>query len=203
MLQPTATLECRVIDLQGKPVAEADVYAQGDAIGKRQLFGKTDKNGKVSISGLPPGEYFVDALKISEGYPRHFGRIYDTEKRVWQLVKVTSAATLPLTFQLGPKCGILELTIEGPDGKPDGGSVKISRVDRADLGSLTSGHSLSGYQTYLLPPDVLIRIQVGPDADREGQYAVWQSDPIRAKPGDRLKWKIKFGKQQTTVQRQM
>jgi len=197
--QATGVIEVKVIDSQGNPISEASVYARSQTDFRRRVGGDTDKEGRFVIKNLPEGEYFVDAYKESERYPIHFSRIYETDRRVWQIVKALPGKPTQVSLQLGPKCATLQLTIEDPAGRPTGASVKFIRLDNARLGSMTVGHDLSGYKEYLIPPDAPLRIEVGISADTKEQWATWRSEPLKVQSGDVLKLKVRFGKTRSTV----
>lgn len=195
--QQYASIDCTVVDEQGKPISEAIVYAQGAPLGKRDIWGKSDKDGKLTLKNFPEGEYFVDAYKESERYPRHLARVYDTDKPVWRQVKLTPGKTEQITFRLGPKCARLQLNIEDPNGKPSGGQVSLVRLDGRQFGSFSAGHHMDGYAEYLLPPDAPFRVEVGIAADhveKKLSWATWRSETLRVRSDDILKWKVKFGK---------
>lgn len=64
-------IAARVVDVDGAPVAGAQVRAWGptDATDRRTLFGSTDEKGRVVLSGAPPGFYEVEAEANGYGSP--------------------------------------------------------------------------------------------------------------------------------------
>ncbi len=203
--QATGMIEVKVIDPQGKPVANASVYYRDQAEASnysKRIGGDADKEGRFVIQNLPPGEFFVDAYKEAEGYPAHVFRFYEGEKKVWQIMKLGAGERKQVTIQLGPKCATLQLTVEDPDSKPTGASVEFTRLDKSNPAGISFGHAMSGYKEYLIPPDVPLRIEVKMSANAEEEnkgWVTWRSEPLTVRSEDVLKWKVRFGKTGSTV----
>jgi hypothetical protein len=88
-LLPLRTVSGRVIDRQGKPVANVEVFQTGD--GPEQTASKTDADGRFSLEGFRKGSVFLFAR--GEGFRFHGQLIRESEREV--TVELTRSTERP------------------------------------------------------------------------------------------------------------
>lgn len=64
---PAARIAGRVVDAQGRPVAEARVMIAGDSPDHPDIAQLTGPDGSYRFGGLAPGRYTVKAIDVTEG----------------------------------------------------------------------------------------------------------------------------------------
>jgi hypothetical protein len=70
ILRPLRTISGRVVDRQGKPVADVEVFQSGDGPKRTEI--RSDANGRFTLGGFPPGPVVVFARAPDF---RFFGRL--------------------------------------------------------------------------------------------------------------------------------
>lgn len=192
----TGSVEGVVLDQQGKPIPDANVYAlpQGDM---RILAASatTDPAGKFILQGLQPGGFFVYAYKESDGHPNGFFRFLTTPNSQSQIpVKVEAGQAITgITMKLGAKFAHLKVHITDENGNRLGGGITFTREDQpGDYGMGTDG------EVSMLVPPVPFRIKVDADGYAPWHYggANWQGKAglIALKPDQTLSLDVRLRK---------
>ena len=130
-----------VLDPAGKPLPDADVYVITDARTSRLNFvsAVSDAEGSFELNALPPGSYYLHALKISAGYPDDFFNFAATDPP-HPLVKVEAGKTTEAVIQKGPKCASLKLSVTDENGMPKiDYTLEFNRVDLGERGVFVTG----------------------------------------------------------------
>jgi hypothetical protein len=163
----TGSVEGVVLDLQGKPIPGADVYALPE-VDMRILAASatTDSTGKFTLQSLQPGGYFVYAYKESDGYPNGFFRFLTAPGGQTQVAakveagKVTTGVTMRLA-----KFAHLKVHITDEKGNLLGGGITFTREDQpGDYGMGTSG------EVSMLVPPVPFRLTIDSDGYESWHY---------------------------------
>jgi vitamin B12 transporter len=116
----TSTLEIKVIDPSGAPVASAVVRATSRD-NTLQQSARTDEQGVYRFQGLPPGEYWLEALTsgLEQGEPSlvrlETGQTFQAEvkltlSKVTSRINVTSSSTAESTEEAGKAMDVLDST---------------------------------------------------------------------------------------------
>jgi hypothetical protein len=67
---PGEDLELRVREADGRPVGDAPVFLRGGGFPPVELEERTDDDGALRFSQLPPGEYDIEIVPWSPGRAR-------------------------------------------------------------------------------------------------------------------------------------
>jgi hypothetical protein len=146
----TGSVEGVVIDLQGKPISDVNVYALPEADMRRlAASATTDSTGKFILQFLPPGGYFVYAYKESDGYPRAFFRFFTNPGSQLPVEAKVEAgkSTMGVTLKLGAKSAYLKFNLTDENGNHVPAGLVFTRVDQQ--GDLQTG--TTGDDTMLIP----------------------------------------------------
>jgi hypothetical protein len=176
--QRLGSIEGFVRDLSGKPITNATVYGYELDNVRHRITTTTDSNGKFIFNGVPPGGYNIHAYKESDGYAdTMFSFFANGNKRAWRSVSVqANQKSKDVNLTLGPKYGVLKISVRDQSGNPSAASLTFIRLDDPKR-PYQRGSDLSGELTMLVPA-VPFRVR----AERAG-YKPWDSDVIRPQPG--------------------
>jgi len=177
----SGTLDISVRDLNGKPIAEATVYAiYSGRVGSRFPRFRADSAGRLVMPGLLPGSYEIHAYKETEGYPDTFFAFYPTSnKKAWQVVNVIADRTTRVILELGPKYAKLKLTVKNEQGDWVRASVNFKRPDQPY--PLTTGAG------ELLVPPIPFRFEIVANG-----YQVWKSKLLNPRPNEALEVTVRL-----------
>jgi hypothetical protein len=186
-----------VFDVDGKPVANAEVYVEildgAPFVGMRPTT-ETDKDGKFFIGNAKPGLNRILALKEEDGYPDTSSSLYQTTaiQASPEIVVIEGQIIDGVIIRLGQKCEKLSgSVIDAETGKPvKYATIKIYRADDPNI-YIHFGSGAEGKFERLLPP-VTINIKVTAQDYEEARdldvRALMESVPsqIAAKNSNRL-----------------
>lgn len=154
-----------VFDSGGKPVTNAEVYAEivNDApfVGRRPTA-ETDKDGRFFIKDASPGLNRLYALKEEEGYPDTSYRVYRTANSPPppEILVTEGRITEGVVIRFGQKCETLLGTILDVDTLQPVKYAKVTFYSPDDpLTLISSGSGAEGKFETLLPP-VSVNIKV-------------------------------------------
>jgi carboxypeptidase family protein len=192
----TGSVEGVVLDLQGKPIPGADVYALPE-VDMRILAASatTDSAGKFILQFLQPGGYFVYAYKESDGYPNGFFRFLTAPGGQTQVAAKVEAgqATTGVTMKLA-KFAQLKFNVIDENGKQVLATLTFTREDQP--GDFITGTSEDN-KPMLVPP-VPFRLTVDRDGYEPWHYggAKWQGKAglIALKSGQSLSLAVRLRK---------
>jgi hypothetical protein len=185
-------IEGRVMDDNGQPISGATVYAaKTDLLTGRIPHALTDKQGKFTFKGLPPGAYELSAKKDDDGYPNpdsafHYGRA---------IAKVTvtvyeSQVTRGVIVKIGNKMGVLVLhVINATTKRPIKNSkVTLRRLDNPEFKYITGPYDAEGTNKKIPAPSSPFTIEVSAPG-----YEIWryrkegsqrQADSLQVAPSE-------------------
>jgi hypothetical protein len=177
----TGAIEGFVSDLNGRPIADAIVYAYPPTNFRQEFATRTDANGQFVLKNLPPNNFVVHAYKESEGYADTFFSFFATyNKRAWQRANVEAGGVSHVDLTLGPKCAILKISIRDERGNPveSGGSLTFTRDDDPER---PYGTGVRADEDVLVPP-VSFRLAVSQGyqakTDAQEEYEEWHYEKI-------------------------
>lgn len=137
VLRPAATLRVRLVDLQGKPVADATVEI-GLRSGPTVKKGAPDESNRYEFPGLTPGDWPVSVT--ATGF-----------RPTWMTAHVEAGKTEEVTIRLDPGASI-EGIVVGDDGRPvAGATVYVETVGGNDPGP--GGWTTVGGRDFKAGPD--------------------------------------------------
>jgi hypothetical protein len=128
----TGSVEGVVLDQQGKPIPDANVWALPERDMRTPISTTSDASGKFILHDIPIGNVYILAFKESEGYPYEFYAFYKTknDRSSAKVEAKPGAVTSGVTIQLGPKAAYLK--VDATD--ENGASVKVAyQLDRDDM----------------------------------------------------------------------
>ena len=100
-------------------------------------------------------------------------------KKAWRQVEVEAGrVTEGLVLELGPKYGVLKLSIEDENGSAVGGSLTFTRLDDPKRPYMIG----SAPDMELLVPPVAFRFQI-----RAKGYQVWRSKVLKPRSGEMVR----------------
>lgn len=160
------TLEGRVLDTDGQPLAGAEVTLEriGSSVSTILPVGTTDEQGNFKFPALPAGQYRVHASKESEGYPSTRLDLYATgTEAVPQVVVVGGQVASDVIVRLGPKASkIVGKVTDASTGTPlENASIVISRVGEPGSRLMTGPNKEDEKGSFeLLLPPVPVMIEI-------------------------------------------
>lgn len=160
----------KVLQKDGTPLAGATVYAMPALDMRQQIRTQTDRNGVFLLTGIPPGDVYVDAYDEEEGYPYSLFAFFaipgsDDMKKV---VVAANIATTDVIIRFADKAGRLKLDILDDHGKPIlGAELSFTRPDLRGDYAMGSGAEVS-----MLVPPVPFRLTIKAGGFRPWHYAV-------------------------------
>ena len=139
-----------VVDVDGKPIPEAQVYAlPEDAFNRKPFETMTDTNGSFGIDHLPDNRYYLDASKEKEGYIYNLFSFYIMPGQSKPQVEVRQNESYPSAIiKLGAKVAYLNLAVV--QGNKENGPVELT-FTRPDLPGFYK-RSYSSGETIAVPP---------------------------------------------------
>lgn len=128
----TGSVEGVVLDQQGKPIPDADVYANLEEDMRHPAAETTtDSAGKFLLRDLPPKRIYIYAYKESDGYPNglwQFLNLPDDQSLV--VVNVEAGQTTTLTIKRGARFARLIVHITDENGIRIGAGLTLTREDQ-------------------------------------------------------------------------
>ncbi|KAA6462099.1 carboxypeptidase regulatory-like domain-containing protein [Acidobacteria bacterium AB60] len=120
-----------VVDETGKPIPEATVFALPEMEMTKEIRAQADEFGRFHLTGLPPGEVFVDAFKESAGYPYCFFSFFKTPNAKTPVkVKIVPGGLVSnVVLEIGPKAAYLEFSITDENDAAMKGTLLFDRAD--------------------------------------------------------------------------
>ena len=113
----------RVLDFEGRPVSEANVYAMKSDHQKGAIpAAETDSDGSFRLA-VVPGEYSVYAGKESAGYPEKFGGFYSI---------IMLPPSQPFTIQVSA-LGYSNWHYTGDEGTTKTNSIRVGPAETKKL----------------------------------------------------------------------
>ncbi|MGO9131032.1 MAG: carboxypeptidase-like regulatory domain-containing protein [Bryobacteraceae bacterium] len=171
----SGSVEGKVIDADGKPVAQANVYAEPVPTPLRSLLNpvRSDDDGRFRLRELQPGRYTVCAMKEQEGYPRPTIRFSAVGLPSPPVVDVEGGRTTRVEVRVGPPRGRLRIhSREVQTGRPPSGvGLKFILADDPNVW-MSTGPGPDGDLQLLVPP-VGFRVE----ASAPG-YQPWRSEVL-------------------------
>jgi len=164
--ETSGTIAGHVLDVEGQPVAEAQVYADrtDSPMGRRLPFVLTDKEGRFLIKGLASGTYTVSAAKENDGYaptdsPFHSVNLTPPP----QVTVYEQQTTSNVTLYLGPRATkLVGRVVDASTNKAiknlQNVQITLRRMDYPDY-SYSTGPDLDG-EFNILVPSVPVTIEV-------------------------------------------
>jgi hypothetical protein len=191
----TGSVEGVVLDLQGKPIPDADVYALPET-DMRTLAASatTDPAGKFILQSLQPGGFYVYAYKESDGYPNGFFRFLTAPNSQSQVAAKVEAGrvTTGVTMKLA-KFAQLKFNVVDESGKNVLATLTFRREDQP--GDYITG--TSGDKPMLVPP-VPFRLKIDADGYESWHYGganyAGNAGLIALKPGQTLNLDVRLRK---------
>lgn len=187
------SVEGIIIDENGKPLPDANVYALPARDMRTQIPTVSNAKGYFVIDDLPPGNVYIQAYKESSGYPYAFFSFYKTNDRQSVKVSVTAGnVTSGIVIQLGPKAAFLKFDLSGSQGRPISSAVATFRRD--DMPG-DYKRTIQNGATIMVPP-----VPFHLSLEQEG-YRPWiyrgatgrdNRAEIRLTPGQSLELKVQF-----------
>lgn len=162
----------KVLDLQGNPIAGADVCAYAKPAGER-FCGFSRVNGEFTIGIKKPGVYVISAKKEEEFYPDIYGNFYDAPRIALPEVVVGKETTAQeVIVYLERKVGKLKgRFVDAESGNPvTSARVDICRED-ATRTCMSISKSFSDGRFLFLVPDAPFTFKVSSGSGYEDWYA--------------------------------
>lgn len=182
------TVEGQVVTREGRPVANATVYAFQHG-GSPLAF--TNTEGKFALTNLSAGKHLIIAHKESDGYPNlvwtFYSEAYGNEGKL--VVNVEANKTVQgATVQLGPKAG--RLLIRVIDAKTRRAirdvSLELNHKGKPNTRFEPGMTNLNGEFNTLIPPSRPINVVIKAPGYKTWRYVNRGSadrDALRLRPG--------------------
>jgi hypothetical protein len=148
---PVGSIEGLLLDQQGKPVTDANVYALlKDDMRITPASTTSDSAGRFTLRELPAGGVFVYAYKESDGYPKAFFQFFTNPGSQLPVEATVEAGkvTTGVTLKLGARSAYLKFNLTDENGNHVPAALVFTRVDQD--GDFQSG--TKGDDTMLVPP---------------------------------------------------
>lgn len=182
---PRGSIQGTVLDQNGKPLANAIVYALPEQNTRTQVRTFTDAQGRFLLKDIPLGKVSVDAFKETDGYPYNFFPFFNPETRPRPQIELTSAEVpAQMDIKLAPKAALLSLNVKDQRGKAVDGSIELTFTRsglREDFRAIVTA------QNTILVPALPFRFSV----EAKG-YQLWQSGLMSPRSSELLKVEVKL-----------
>jgi hypothetical protein len=188
------SIEGVVLDQQGKPVPDANVYALlKDDMRITAASTTTDSVGKFTLRDIPAGGVFVYAYKESDGYPKAFFRFFTNPGSQLPVEEKVEAGklTTSVTLKLGAKSAYLKFNLTDENGKHVPAGLVFTREDQP--GDFQMG--TNGDDTILVPPvpfRLTIQASGYPPWHYGGANYAGKAGLIALKPGQTLNLDVRL-----------
>ena len=170
----TGSVEGVVLDQQGKPIPDADVYANLEEDMRRPIaVATTDSAGKFLLHDLPAARVYIYAYKESDGYPNGFAAFFALPNdQSLVVMKIEAGQTTTITIKRGARSAHLKVHITDENGNRIGAGLTLTREDQRGDNYIMG---TDGEVSMLVPP-VPFRVTVNEDGYEPWHYggANWQ-----------------------------
>jgi hypothetical protein len=128
----TGSVEGVVLDQQGKPIPDADVYVNLEEDMRHPAAQTTtDSAGKFILRDLPPKRIYIYAYKESDWYPSGLWQFFAVPNdQALVVMKVEAGQTTPLTIKRGARFARLIVHITDENGNRIGAGLQLTREDQ-------------------------------------------------------------------------
>jgi hypothetical protein len=164
----TGSVEGVVLDQQGKPIRDANVYANLEKDMRRPVATTTtDSAGKFLLRDLPAERVYIYAYKESDGYPNGFAAFFALPNdQSLVVMKVEAGQTTSLTIKRGARSAHLKVHVTDENGSRIGAGLRLTREDQPGGDYITG---TDGDVSMLVPP-VPFRVMVDEDGYEPWHY---------------------------------
>ena len=149
------SVEGVVVDEQGKPIPDADIYALPEQDMRRQVGSTTtDSAGKFILHDLPAEVVYVYAYKERDGYPNTFARFFMLPgDRSLVSVKVEAGKVVTgVALKRAAKAALLKVNVTDENGNPIQGEFVFTREDQPGDYLMGARNESGGEESVLVPP---------------------------------------------------
>ncbi len=131
----------------------------------------SDRHGRFKMRDVHPGTIRLYAYKVGVAHDVPYQSSTGGDgKTVWTAIRVTPEQRWTyVELPLGPKPGVLKLTVEDEDGAVSDGRIHFERRDASNR-RLQLGHSLNGNAVYFILPDRQFQFKI-----MRNEYETWHS----------------------------
>ncbi len=144
----TGSVRGVVLDERGDPVAEATVFVGTMAKGPTT---QTNKEGKFTLEGVPPGTVGLHAYKKNAGYPYDLFAFFAAPSAKLPYAEVLAGQTTAgVIIQLGERAAHISIDITDEAGNAVDASVELTRPDLGAYGTYRTG--AKGRLDLMIPP---------------------------------------------------
>jgi hypothetical protein len=192
----TGSVEGVVLDQQGKPIPDANVYANLEEDMRRPAAtATTDSAGKFLLRDLPAARVYIYAYKESDGYPNGFAAFFALPNdQSLVVLKVEAGKTTTLTIKRGARSAHLKVHVTDENGNRIGAGLTLTREDQNGDNYIMG---TDGEVSMLVPP-VPFRVMVDEDGYEPWHYggANWQGRAglVSLKSGQTLTLNVRLRK---------
>jgi hypothetical protein len=151
--QPAATGSVAgvVLDQQGKPIPDANVYALLEEDMRRPIASTTtDSAGKFLLADVPAAVIYIYSYKESDGYLHGFSNFFAVPNDQSLLsVKVGAGQITGVTIKRGARAAHLKFNVTDENGRRLGVTLMLTRDDQPGQFYRTG---ITGEETMMVPP---------------------------------------------------
>lgn len=178
--QAKGTIQGVIRDLDGTPIAGAEVYAydRNRANVRTARFNAvSDSQGRFVLRGLPPATYSVHAYKTSEGYADTFFSFFDLgNRKAYRTVDLEVPETADVVLELGPKYALLKLAVTDEEGTLVPVGLNFFKGDTPERMEFATSVRRKGE---VLVPPIPFKVVIESDG-----LESWTSELMHPKPGE-------------------